>query len=88
MKTILTLSVFFPGLALLQMQRGMPIPERELPEAPSDLIQEATVLHPYAEAAYTVKYINTSKKKRILRKCFCKCKHGDIYFEFISGPAS
>ncbi|KAF3337917.1 sn1-specific diacylglycerol lipase beta-like isoform X4 [Carex littledalei] len=31
----------------------MPIPERELPEAPSDLIQEATVLHPYAEAAYT-----------------------------------
>ncbi|KAJ3696868.1 hypothetical protein LUZ61_000573 [Rhynchospora tenuis] len=41
------------GLALLQMQRGMPIPERELVEAPPDLIQEATILHPYAEAAYT-----------------------------------
>lgn len=54
MKIILTYLFFFPGLALLQKQRGMPIPERELPEAPSDLIQEATVLHPYAEAAYTV----------------------------------
>jgi hypothetical protein len=46
--------LLFPGLALLQKERGIPIPESELLDAPPDLIQEATIFHPYAEAAYTV----------------------------------
>ncbi|KAJ3675425.1 hypothetical protein LUZ60_004467 [Juncus effusus] len=41
------------GLALLQKEREMPVSERELLEAPLDLIQEAIILHPFAEAAYT-----------------------------------
>nr|XP_010930154.1 uncharacterized protein LOC105051408 isoform X2 [Elaeis guineensis] len=41
------------GLALLQMHKQSPKLHDELIEASDELIQEAAVLHPFAEAAYT-----------------------------------
>jgi len=59
---ILLLTIFicilindFPsGLSLLQKSKSSTIISKELVEAPQDLIQEALLFHPFAEAAYTV----------------------------------
>lgn len=45
----------FPsGLSLLQKSKLSTVTSKELVEAPQDLIQEAVLFHPFAEAAYTV----------------------------------
>ncbi|XP_066313115.1 uncharacterized protein [Miscanthus floridulus] len=41
------------GLSLLQRSKSSTIISKELVEAPQDLIQEAILFHPFAEAAYT-----------------------------------
>lgn len=41
------------GLALLQVE-GPPVPSSSECPAPASLIKEATILHPFAVAAYTV----------------------------------
>lgn len=42
------------GLALLQKHGTLPDLQTDLVEAPHKLMQEASVLHPFAEACYTV----------------------------------
>ncbi|CAO2820531.1 unnamed protein product [Amaranthus hypochondriacus] len=44
---------FLAGLALLQMHNQSPKLDANSIDAPDDKIQEATVFHPFAEAAYT-----------------------------------
>jgi hypothetical protein len=44
------------GLALLQKHGNLPDLQTDLVEAPHNLMQEATVLHPFAEACYTVRH--------------------------------
>lgn len=46
------------GLALLQRHRKAPNFGKEPVEAPEALIQEAAVLHQFAEAAYTVVFLD------------------------------
>nr|XP_034597318.1 uncharacterized protein LOC117858369 isoform X3 [Setaria viridis] len=41
------------GLSLLQKSKLSTVTSKELVEAPQDLIQEAVLFHPFAEAAYT-----------------------------------
>ncbi|KAF8664887.1 hypothetical protein HU200_054201 [Digitaria exilis] len=41
------------GLSLLQKSKSSTVISKELVEAPQDLIQEAVLFHPFAEAAYT-----------------------------------
>nr|CAB3475117.1 unnamed protein product [Digitaria exilis] len=41
------------GLSLLQKPKSSTVISKELVEAPQDLIQEAVLFHPFAEAAYT-----------------------------------
>lgn len=41
------------GLSLLQKSKSPTVISKELVEAPQDLIQEAVLFHPFAEAAYT-----------------------------------
>lgn len=42
------------GLALLQKHGNLPDLQTDLVEAPHKLMREAAVLHPFAEACYTV----------------------------------
>ena len=42
------------GLALLQKHGNLPDLQTDLVEAPHTLMREAAVLHPFAEACYTV----------------------------------
>lgn len=51
---ICILNYFPSGLSLLQKSKSSTIISKELVEAPPDLIQEALLFHPFAEAAYTV----------------------------------
>ncbi|KAH9325411.1 hypothetical protein KI387_005589, partial [Taxus chinensis] len=44
---------FLAGVALLQRQQPALPPLEQFAEAPVDLLEEAVVLHPFAEAAYT-----------------------------------
>lgn len=44
------------GLALLQKHGNLPDLETDFVEAPHNLMQEAVVLHPFAEACYTVRH--------------------------------
>ncbi|KAK3142236.1 hypothetical protein QOZ80_4BG0343990 [Eleusine coracana subsp. coracana] len=44
---------FLAGLALLQKHGNLPDLQTDLMEAPHELMQEATILHPFAEACYT-----------------------------------
>lgn len=46
--------IFPSGLSLLQKSKSSTVISKELVEAPQDLIQEAVLFHPFAEAAYTV----------------------------------
>jgi hypothetical protein len=41
------------GLALLQKNENLPHLQTDLTEAPLNLMQEAAILHPFAEACYT-----------------------------------
>ena len=47
------------GLALLQKHGNLSDLPTELVEAPHNLMQEAVVLHPFAEACYTVRHYLT-----------------------------
>jgi hypothetical protein len=51
---ICILNDFPSGLSLLQKSKSSTIISKELVEAPQDLIHEAILFHPFAEAAYTV----------------------------------
>jgi hypothetical protein len=44
------------GLALLQKHGNLPDLQTDLVEAPHNIMQEAAVLHPFAEACYTVRH--------------------------------
>ncbi|TVU15468.1 hypothetical protein EJB05_38990, partial [Eragrostis curvula] len=44
---------FLAGLALLQKHGNLPDLQTDLMEAPYELMQEAAILHPFAEACYT-----------------------------------
>uniref|UniRef100_A0A0D6QZ81 Uncharacterized protein n=1 Tax=Araucaria cunninghamii TaxID=56994 RepID=A0A0D6QZ81_ARACU len=44
---------FLAGVALLQRERSALPPLEQFVEAPEDQLQEAVILHPFAEAAYT-----------------------------------
>jgi hypothetical protein len=50
--------VYALGLALLQKNGNLPDLQTDLMEAPYDLMQEAAILHPFAEACYTVSSTN------------------------------
>lgn len=47
---------FFSGFSLLQKSKMSTVLSGEQVEAPPDLIQEAILFHPFAEAAYTVTF--------------------------------
>lgn len=48
-----------PGVALLREETPKSPVSDEFPAAPASLLLEATRLHPYAVAAYTVSYVMT-----------------------------